>query len=294
MLELWRLAYFVAVAEEENVGRAATRLGVSQSPLSQRIRELEAGLGLVLFHRERKRLRLTADGRLFLDQARTLLAHADGVERQARAAGRGEGGRLSVGFVEGAVHAGVLGRALRRFRRERPGVRIELRSMRSGDQVQALGDGALDIGHIYTPPADSSGLHVALVAEEPYRLAIPADHPLAADTALTEARLDGEAFIALPERGNPQARADWIAACRAAGFTPDVRVEAIEPATILGLVAAGVGMAMVQESLVHAAPTGVVMRPLPTFPLRMRVFAVVSERASASARAYFELTQAQT
>ena len=284
MLELWRLAYFVAVAEEENVGRAATRLGVSQSPLSQRIRELEAGLGLVLFHRERKRLRLTADGRLFLDQARTLLAHAD----------RGEGGRLSVGFVEGAVHAGVLGRALRRFRRERPGVRIELRAMRSGDQVQALGDGALDIGHIYTPPADSSGLHVALVAEEPYRLAIPADHPLAADAALTEARLDGEAFIALPERGNPQARADWIAACRAAGFTPDVQVEAIEPATILGLVAAGVGMAMVQESLVHAAPTGVVMRPLPTFPLRMRVFAVVSERASASARAYFELTQAQT
>ncbi|MDP2012555.1 MAG: LysR substrate-binding domain-containing protein [Phenylobacterium sp.] len=291
MLELWRLGYFVAVAEEENVGRAAARLGVSQSPLSQRIRELEAGLGLALFHRERRRLRLTAEGWRFLDQARALLAHAAGVEQQAKAAGRGEGGRLSLGFVEGAVHAGVLGRALRRFRHERPGVGIELRAMRSGDQVQALREGALDVAHVYTPPAESAGLRIALVAEEPYRLAIPADHRLAADTHLVEARLDGEAFIALPEQGNPQARAEWIAACRASGFAPDVRIEAVEPTTILGLVAAGVGLAMVQESLAGAAPAGVVMRPLPTFPLRMRVFAVVSESASAAARAYFELTR---
>ncbi|WP_340644650.1 LysR family transcriptional regulator [Phenylobacterium sp.] len=290
MLELWRLGYFVAVAEEENVGRAATRLGVSQSPLSQRIRELEAGLGLALFHRERKRLRLTADGRRFLDQARTLLAHAAAVEQQAHAAGRGEGGRLAMGFVEGAVHAGVLGRALRRFRQDRPGVGIELRAMRSGDQVQALRDGALDVGHIYTPPAD--GLRIAQVAEEPYRLAIPADHPLAAEGDLVEARLDGEAFIALPERGNPQARAEWIAACRATGFTPDVRVEAIEPATILGLVAAGVGLAMVQESLAATAPAGVVLRDLPAFPLRMRVYAAVSENGSAAAQAYFEIAVA--
>lgn len=292
MLELWRLGYFVAVAEEENVGRAAARLGVSQSPLSQRIRELEAGLGLALFHRERKRLRLTADGRRFLDQARTLLAHAAGVEQQAHAAARGEGGRLSMGFVEGAVHAGVLARALRRFRQDRPGVGIELRTMRSGDQVQALRDGALDVGHIYTVPAEPSGLRIALVAEEPYRVAIPADHPLAAESDLVEARLDGEAFIALPERGNPQARAEWIAACRATGFTPDVRVEAIEPATILGLVAAGVGLAMVQESLAATAPAGVVLRELPAFPLRMRVFAAFAETGSAAARAYFEIATA--
>ena len=289
MLELWRLGYFVAVAEEENVGRAAARLGVSQSPLSQRIRELEAALGLALFHRERKRLRLTADGRRFLDQARALLATAAGVEQQARAAGRGEGGRLAMGFVEGAVHAGVLGRALRRFRLGRPGVGIELRAMRSGDQVQALRDGALDIGHIYTPPADPSGLRIALVAEEPYRLAIPTDHPLAAEADLAEARLHGEAFIALPERGNPEARAAWIAACRASGFTPRVAVEAAEPATVLGLVAAGVGLAMVQESLAVAAPSGVVLRPLPSFPLRVRILAAITETATAAAQAYFEI-----
>lgn len=288
MLELWRLGYFVAVAEEENVGRAAARLGVSQSPLSQRIRELEAGLGLALFHRERKRLRLTADGRRFLDQARNLLAHAAGVEQQARAAGRGEGGRLSMGFVEGAVHAGVLGRALRQLRQARPGVGVELRAMRSGQQVQALRDGALDVGHIYTPPADPAGLRIALVAEEPYRLAIPSDHPLA-DIDFVEERLDGEAFIALPERGNPEARAAWIAACRASDFTPRIVVEATEPATVLGLVAAGVGLAMVQESLATAAPTGVVLRPLPAFPLRVRVFAAISEGAPAAAQAYFEI-----
>ncbi|MDO8380596.1 LysR family transcriptional regulator [Phenylobacterium sp.] len=292
MLELWRLGYFVAVAEEENVGRAAARLGVSQSPLSQRIRELEAGLGLALFHRERKRLRLTADGRRFLDQARALLAHAAAVEQQARAAGRGESGKLSMGFVEGAVHAGVLGRALRRFRLERPGVGVELWAMRSGDQIQALREGGLDVGHIYTPPAESAGLRIVLVAEEPYRLAIPAGHPLAAETDFVEARLDGEAFIALSERGNPPARAEWIAACRATGFTPDVRVEAIEPATILGLVAAGVGLAMVQESLAHTAPAGVVLRDLPSFPLRMRVFAARSELACAAAKAYFEILKA--
>ena len=194
-----------------------------------------------------------------------------------------------MGFVEGAVHAGVLGRALRRFRQDRPGVGIELRTMRSGDQVQGLRDGALDVGHVYTPPADPTGLRIAQVAEEPYRLAIPADHPLAAETELTETRLDGEAFVALPERGNPQARAEWVAACRATGFTPDVRVEAIEPATILGLVAAGVGLAMVQESLAATAPPGVTLRALPTFPLRMRVFAAVSDSASTAAQAYFEI-----
>ena len=131
MIDLRQLRQFVAVAEAEHVGRAAEVLAMSQSPLSRQIMQLEASLGLPLFERVRKRVRLTREGRGFLDEARALLAQAERLEAQARRIGRGDAGTLTLGYVEGAVHAGVLPAVLRQFRAPRRDIRIELQALRS-------------------------------------------------------------------------------------------------------------------------------------------------------------------
>jgi len=115
MIELRLLRYFVAVAEAGHVGRAAERLHISQSPLSRQIRQLEDQLGLVLFDRERRRFRITKTGRWFLEEARDLLSHADRLARDVDRYGRGETGRVSIGFVQSAMWSSVLPVALRRF-----------------------------------------------------------------------------------------------------------------------------------------------------------------------------------
>ncbi len=269
MLDLQQLRYFVAVAETGNVGRAAELLHISQSPLSRQLQQLESRIGLTLFAREKKRLCLTPAGRDFLDEARALLAHASRVEQRAAEAGRGEAGTLTLGYVPGAVHAGVLGRALQALQQQVPGVRLQLRSLRSAEQFEALQRGEIDLGYTYAAPPVASNLASCLLMEEPFRLAVPACHALATADTLD---LDGQALIG-PLSWD--AREDLLAACAAQGWTPDLRCEAADPAAALGLVAAGLGLAFVQQSLAPVAGSGVVLRELPaSFGLRMQVHCV--------------------
>jgi DNA-binding transcriptional LysR family regulator len=269
MLDLQQLRYFVAVAETENVGEAAALLHISQSPLSRQVQQLESRLGLTLFTREKKRLRLTAAGHAFLAEARALLAHAQQVQQRAEDAGRGDAGTLVVGYVAGAVHAGVLGAALKTFREAVPGARLQLRSLRSVEQFDALQRGELDVGYTYAAPEGQAGLVSCVVAEEPFVLAVPSDHPLATAESLD---LNGQALVgplSLP------AREELLRACTSLGWTPDLRYEAADPAAALGLVQAGVGLAFVQASLARTAPEGVTLRDLPErFGLRMRIHCV--------------------
>jgi len=275
MFELQHLRQFVAVAECENIGRAAEVLHISPSPLSRRILQLESGLGLALFARSKKRLRLTAAGRAFLEEAKGLLAHATRVEQRARGAAAGAAGTLVVGFVDGAVHTGVLPNALAAFQRDAPGVRIELRSLRSAAQCAALRRGELDAAFTYAPPDEGDGLRATRLVEEPFRLAVPSNHPFAR-RQWRPAELAREAFIALPESVSMAARRELVAACGRLGFVPDVRCEAAEPATVLTLVASGMGVAVVQASLAARAPAGVKLLKLPeAFPLRARIFCVM-------------------
>jgi DNA-binding transcriptional LysR family regulator len=279
MFDLQQLRYFVAVAETENVGQAALALHISQSPLSRQVQRLEARLGFDLFLREKKRLRLTRAGRDFLDEARTLLAHATRVAERAKETAAGRCGTLAVGFVEGAVHAGVLGRELHAFQQQVPQVRVLLQAMRSAAQFQALQRGELDVGHTYSEPEAGSGLASTPVADEPCLLAIPATHPLS-HGPLAWPALDGAPFIAMPESWSPATRQHLLAACAAAGFRPDIRCEAAEPSVVLGLVAAGAGLAVLQSGLRASAPPGVVMRELPAdFALRVRIFRVLRSDA---------------
>lgn len=275
MLDLQQLRYFVAVAETGNVGQAAQLLHISQSPLSRQIQQLETRLGLVLFTREKKRLRLTAAGREWLDEARALLAHAARVQQRAAEAGRGEAGTLVVGYVAGAVHAGVLGAALRHFRHEVPAARLQLRSLRSAEQFDALQLGELDVGYTYAAPEGLQGLVSSAVAEEPFVLAVGSEHPLATADTLD---LNGQVLVGPLSLS---ARAELLRACAAQGWSPDLRHEAADPAAALGLVAAGLGAALVQASLSASAPAGVQLRPLPeSFGLRMHIHRVHREPPS--------------
>jgi len=275
MVDLRHLRYFVAVAEAEHVGNAAQRLHISQSPLSRQIRQLEDGLGLALFERSRKRLRLTPAGRLFLEDARLLIAEAERVVERARAAARGDRGTLTLGYVTGVLHSGVLPAVLRRFRHPDSVVQVEMRMLRSSAQLEALRHRQLDVGFVYTPPEeDDSELTAVPVVSEPLMLALPEDHSLAKKTLILAEDLDGMPWIASPRAVNPLARERFLATCAECGFSPDLRFEADEPLTALSLVSAGLGLTLVQASLGKSGQNGVVVRHVPWLPLAVEVFAV--------------------
>ncbi|HEX8613417.1 MAG TPA: LysR substrate-binding domain-containing protein [Telluria sp.] len=275
MLDIRQLTYFVAVAEEEHVGRAAERLHMSQSPLSRQIAQLEARLGLTLFERSQQRIRLTRDGRTFLAEARAFLTHGERLASLARRLGRGEEGGLCLGYIENAMHSGVLPDALRRLRDGRPTIHVALYNMPSTEQLERLRQRSLDVALVCEPPpGDDPDLARAQVLSDTMLLALPRGHRLAARTDVTALELDGQEWIGVGHKEDMPKHDNFIAACARAGFTPDIKMEASEPLTALGLVAAGLGMAMIQNSLRHHAPPGVLLREVPWFSYRTPLWAV--------------------
>ncbi|MDR6915835.1 DNA-binding transcriptional LysR family regulator [Pseudomonas sp. 3296] len=261
MIDIRQLRYFVAVAEEEHVGRAAERLHISQSPLSRQIAQLEERLGLTLFERSQQRIRLTRDGHTFLAETRALLTHASRLESLGKRLGRGEEGGLCVGYIENAMHAGVLPNALRVLRVERPNVHVALYNLRSTEQLEGLRQRSLDIALVSEPPdKNDPDLMGFQVLDDPMLLALPEDHPLAKQTTLTPADLADQEWIGVQHHTSRQ---DFISACIRAGFTPDIRMEATGPFTAMALVASGLGIAMIQKGLSRNAPPGVVLREVP-------------------------------
>lgn len=262
MIDFRQLRYFVVVAEEEHVGRAAERLHISQSPLSRQIAQLEERLGLTLFERSQQRIRLTRDGQTFLAETRALLTHANRLESLGKRLGRGEEGGLCIGYIENAMHAGVLPNALRVLRVDRPNVHVALYNLNSAEQLEGLRQRSLDIALVSEPPAaDDPDLLGFQVLDDPMLLALPEQHPLAGQASLTPEDLATQEWIGVQPRQD--ACDDFLSACLRAGFTPDVRMQATEPFTALGLVASGLGIAMIQKGLSHNAPPGVVLREVP-------------------------------
>lgn len=269
MLDIRQLHYFVAVAEEEHVGRAAERLHISQSPLSRQIAQLEEKLGLVLFERSQQRIRLTADGRVFLAEARAFLTHGNRLESLARRLGRGDEGGLCIGYLENAVHSGVLPDALRELRAHRPAVHVALYNHQSPEQLEGLRQRSLDIALVSEPPAaNDPDLSSVQVLDDPMLLAVPAGHPLAHAKTIKPADLAAQKWIGVRHRDHPLRHDTFIAACARAGFTPEITMDVAEPQAALGMVAAGLGLAVIQNSLRYQAPRGVVLHALPWFSYR--------------------------
>ena len=272
MIDIRQLRYFVAVAEEEHVGRAAERLHISQSPLSRQIAQLEERLGLTLFERSQQRIRLTRDGQTFLAETRALLTHANRLESLGKRLGRGEEGGLCIGYIENAMHAGVLPNALRVLRADRPNVHVALYNLSSAEQLEGLRQRSLDIALVSEPPTDDDpDLLSFQVLDEPMLLALPEHHPLAQQAALKPQDLAAQEWIGVQPRQD--SNDEFASACIRAGFTPDVRMQASEPFTALGLVASGLGIAMIQKGLSHNAPPGVVLRELPWLTLTTPLWA---------------------
>ncbi|WP_328673814.1 LysR substrate-binding domain-containing protein [Streptomyces sp. NBC_00328] len=274
MLDLRQLRYFVAVAEAEHVGRAAERLHISQSPLSRQIAQLEKNLGLTLFERSQQRIRLTSDGRVFLTEAHALLRHADRLENLGRRLGRGEEGGLCIGYVADAMHTGVLPSALRTLRDQRPGIHVALYDQESAEQFEGLRQRSLDIALVRTPPPEGDpDLDAAPLLRDPLLLVLPERHPLALAEELTPGVLDGQPWIAVGDAQDPAWRDTFVASCVASGFTPDIRLDAADPLTALGLVASGLGLALIQRSMVRGMSDGVAVRELPWYEGSVQLWA---------------------
>jgi DNA-binding transcriptional LysR family regulator len=259
-VELRQLRYFVAVAEELHFRRAAERLHVSQPPLSTQIRKLEADVGVELLRRNRRGVELTVAGRTLLADARLLLEHADRATERARRAARGELGELRIGFVGSAIYA-VLPEAVRTFRGRRPEVHISLRELPTEDQIEALRRDQIDVGFIRMAAAPED-LRMERVLREPVVAALPADHRLAAERAVGLGELDGESFVLFPRAQAPEFHDELTARLRHEGITARIAQEAPEMQTIIGLVAAGVGVSLVPASTRMLAREGIVYRPL--------------------------------
>jgi DNA-binding transcriptional LysR family regulator len=260
LVELRHLRYFVAVAEELHFGRAATRLRISQPPLSQQIRQLEAELEVVLFHRTRRRVELTAAGRAFLPEAQRVLEQADRAARSARRASRGEIGELAIGFVPSA-DLDLLPRVLRLWKARVPDVPVELHALFPEQQIQALRQGRIQVGLVRLP-VDESDLVVEPIRREPLVAVLPARHPLARRARVRLADLASEPMILFPRRVAPGYRDLFVAACRRAGFVPRRAPETESIQTNLGLVAAGLGVTLMPASIRSLQRAGAVYRPL--------------------------------
>jgi len=261
MIDARRLRYFVVVAETLHFGRAALQLRISQPPLSRQIQQLEREIGASLFRRTKRRVELTDAGAYLLTEARRMLADAALVAERTRRTATGAVGHLALGFIS-AVDYSILPGLLSAYREAYPGVTLDLRELTSDVQQGELRDLRIDAGMLLAP-ADDATLATLPLLREPLVAVVPSTDPLARrGGAISLRALAARPFIMFP-RHNATGLHDMIFDfCRSAGFTPRVAQEAVQLQTIVSLVSAGLGVALVPASLTDMRRAGVVYRRL--------------------------------
>jgi DNA-binding transcriptional LysR family regulator len=265
-MELRHLRYVVTLAETLHFGRAAERLHLSQPPLSHQIRQLEEELRIKLFHRTKRQVQLTEAGRMFVQEARVILAHASHAANLASRVNEGEVGQLTIG-VAGPADAPIYVQILRAFATKHPKVRIVLRNVSSLDQTQAISEGRLDVGFVLLP-VDDAGLATESVMRQPIMIALPPGHALAKRSRVPLQALSGEPQIMFARSNAPRFFDAVLAACREAGFSMNIAHEVDNLYTACALVAAGLGVCLVPAGVQDShASSPMVVRPVtPALP----------------------------
>jgi DNA-binding transcriptional LysR family regulator len=260
-MELRHLRYFLAVAEELNVRRAAVRLHVSQPPLSRQIGDLEQEIGAKLFVRSRRGMQLTEAGRMLLKEARQILFESQRAIQLTQAAGRGAAGRLEIAY-SAAFFDPVLLRVMRLFRQRFPMVEFGLRELQYHQQVHELVDKRIDLGYVgIRYPELEDELVFECLRRAAFWIALPPGHRLAKQR-ITLRALQKETFISF-RRTAPATHTWFVNFCRSNGFVPMIAQEEPDGAlSLLGLVSAGFGVALVPETFRKLLSVEVEFRPL--------------------------------
>jgi|KBSSwiStaDraftv2_1062776.scaffolds.fasta_scaffold341105_2 DNA-binding transcriptional LysR family regulator len=261
-MELRHLRYFIGVAEALSFTKAARALRVAQPALSRQIHQLEEEVGVALFERTRRGTTLTAAGRAFLAESRSLLRQSEEAVRVAQRTGTDQAGSLDLGYVWGLFHTRVP-EIVAQFRRHHPDVGVNLFDLTATEQASALASGRLDAGFIgLADEAEAAGLAKQKVGSCQFVAALPAAHRNAKRRTLRLALLAQDFFITISEKNYPGASRQARLACERAGFRPRILQAAERGHTILSLVAGGCGVALLPEPLRALPHPGVVFRPL--------------------------------
>jgi DNA-binding transcriptional LysR family regulator len=277
MMELRHLRYFRAVAEELHFGRAAERLHIAQPPLSQQIRQLERELGVTLLTRSTRSVELTPAGQAYLRHTRKILDAVEDAGRLARRIAAGTEGQLAIGCVGSATYS-LLPQLVRALGEQLPGVEVSVRGeMLAPTQLAALSAGEIDLA-LLRPPVQLPGLITEVVRRDRLIAVLPADHRLAGQDQLRTADLRDEDFVAHAGSGRSVMSSVVAAVCADAGFVPRVRHEVMETSTLVTLVAAGLGVAIVPAPTAALDIAGV--RYLPLTPATLGIDLVAAHSAT--------------
>ena len=246
-IELRHLRYFIAVAEELHFGHAAARLNISQPPLSQQIQILEQQIGARLFARTNRSVSLTEAGRQFLADSRQILSQGDDAAARAARLHHGETGELRIGFTSSAPFIKAVSDTLSTFRRRYPDVHIQTRETNTREQIVPLNEGALDLGLMRNTQLPDT-LVWERVLREPLLAMVPRDHPLASKPRVSLRELAREPFVFFDPHVGTGLYDDILGLMRRYDLTPAITQEVGEAMTIIGLVAAGLGVSILPAS----------------------------------------------
>jgi LysR family transcriptional regulator, benzoate and cis,cis-muconate-responsive activator of ben and cat genes len=265
-MELRHLRYFVAVAEEQNVTRAAVRLHVSQPPLSRQIRNLEDELGIALFNRYANALRLTEAGRAFLAEARIILRRAEAAVEMAKAVAGGKRGEIHVGYAP-SLTVEILPRALRHFRESNPGVRVELHDLSTEGMLRGLNDGKLNVAMmVQVAPKILTGLIFEELQRLPVCVAMLPAHPLAKARKVGLDQVTKQRLVTFTLADYPEHHA-WIAGLFAPLNRSPLIVEEHDSITsLIAAVESGRGIAVIAQPLDGLGSPRLKIRPLQPAP----------------------------
>ena len=268
-MELRHLRYFVTLADELSFTRAARRLNMAQPPLSQQIQQLERDLGVLLFHRTNRKVELTYAGQVFLREARAALDQVENAISAARRADGREFGSITVGAGVVPIYS-VICTVVSGFHEAFPGVDFHLRELLPHDQTSLLRNRGIDVGFVI-PPVNAPDLASEVVFEDALVAVLPTEHRLSKKRSITPLELQGERFI-MPDRAWAPTYFDYlIALCRDAGFSPNIVHLAREFQSMMALVGAGLGTALVPSSMRLVGVEGlapVLVRPA-SLPVQM-------------------------